>query len=1247
MDAWCDWNYDVGTFAEVNSTSPEVASAKLVPAPRGTFLMARAGAGDSTENATVFLRSPRYSATESPKCRLAIKARLLDARIAAFVVLLNGSDARPLSVDRLESQSEPPWDTFQADVGLRREKFQIVVQLSLGADSSHAVVKQIYYENCVSSAEPACDFEEGLCQWTKSDKNRPNFDWQRTSGETKPKGNSFPLIDRTYGNSSGFYLYVSQRNDVLGYRADLVGPILPGPTTSACKISFYFTVRGFGDHPPSLQVSHTDIDSGNGSVLASLSKSKSWSEALVSIPRGSKRYRLTLTVRSGLQGGGVVAIDNIRLSPWCFEGPKVLQQYMTYQGLRTLQKNAGDQSTYRFTTCGAFGRNGPALSNCDATYRGTGSNVALRGDADVPPGFQVWTVPITDTYVLNAVGARGGLGANSMQQQLLAAEQLQQEPPVGEQHDPYLGILSNRWADRATAYANLTRGDLLYISVGQAGRPACQTATGKQPAADAQLMCSTSKDGGGGGGGGATFVFLQRRGSDNISLLMVAAGGGGLGRELPPTDFNVSQAYSCGGQAGGGGSSPAPCLTKQQQQRPGNGKLAVPEGMELPNTWLRKSWRADLAGGWGCSDRQRRQPGNGSAAAAASQDSAVGGFGGGGGGCRAGGGGGGYPGGLASPYNDHRAPGLAGSSYINAALAALIFVEKNEDGRTSLDGAFELFRKPPPCPCEDVCNWLDLNFTSYRCMCSADSWKLAEDGRRCVPATGPPEVVVGMVMQDEAGRGKLSFVEIAIITVSLATAAVVVACVIACRSVRRQWKPKKKGGMRTLINDPTLTSLQHPPETLVNSLSPNLLYEFTCFSNFGNLPQISRDNLLLVKALGQGAFGEVFEGILSLGDRWDSKSVSVAVKTSSAVLSAEQAEVDFLMEALIVSKFNHPNIVKFLGVCWDSCPRYIVLELLAGGDLRSFLREQRPAEVQQTSKLTVGDMVKLSLDVAYACHHLEQNHFIHRDIAARNCLLTESGPGRVAKIADFGMARDIYRADYYRKGGRALLPVKWMPPEAFMDGVFTTKTDVWSFGVLLWEIFSMGYMPYPGVSNREVVEFVMRGGRMEPPRHAPDSIQNLMKLCWLQHSDKRPTFASAVQVLERCLEDAASVPPRSIAVEDLAPYGGGGCKAGQDFAAAAAAGLSPDDDAAAVATIAAAAAAASGQRRESSVRFSGTTLSSSDDGDNGMLEAIDSPGAASCEPLLGAAQLLFDSFRLAAPPGPLPAPPSPPPDANA
>ncbi|KAJ8401199.1 hypothetical protein AAFF_G00387810, partial [Aldrovandia affinis] len=218
------------------------------------------------------------------------------------------------------------------------------------------------------------------------------------------------------------------------------------------------------------------------------------------------------------------------------------------------------------------------------------------------------------------------------------------------------------------------------------------------------------------------------------------------------------------------------------------------------------------------------------------------------------------------------------------------------------------------------------------------------------------------------------------------------------------------------------------------------------------------------------------------------------------------------------SKFSHQNIVRCIGVSLQALPRFILLELMAGGDLKSFLRETRP-RLEQPSSLCMVDLLNVARDIARGCQYLEENQFIHRDIAARNCLLTCKGPNRVAKIGDFGMARDIYRASYYRKGGRAMLPVKWMPPEAFMEGIFTSKTDTWSFGVLLWEIFSLGYMPYPSRSNQEVLEFVTNGGRMDPPKNCPGPVYRIMTQSWQHQPEDRPNFSTILERIDYCLQD--------------------------------------------------------------------------------------------------------------------------------
>ncbi|XP_040286016.1 proto-oncogene tyrosine-protein kinase ROS [Bufo bufo] len=257
-----------------------------------------------------------------------------------------------------------------------------------------------------------------------------------------------------------------------------------------------------------------------------------------------------------------------------------------------------------------------------------------------------------------------------------------------------------------------------------------------------------------------------------------------------------------------------------------------------------------------------------------------------------------------------------------------------------------------------------------------------------------------------------------------------------------------------------------------------------------NLPNFPREDLELCVFLGSGAFGEVYQGIAKniLGSGTGSQKVAVKTLKSDAT---DQEKVEFLKEAHLMSQFHHPNILKLLGVCLYNEPQYIILELMDGGDLLSYLRGARTNSVQDTLLPTVH-LLDMSLDISRGCEYLEKLHFVHRDLAARNCLVSVkeyNNPSRKVKIGDFGLARDVYKSDYYRKKGEGLLPVRWMAPESLIDGIFSTRSDVWSFGVLLWELFSLGQQPYQGYSNMEVLHYVCSGQRMDSPDNCPDDIK--------------------------------------------------------------------------------------------------------------------------------------------------------------
>ncbi|XP_018419020.1 PREDICTED: proto-oncogene tyrosine-protein kinase ROS [Nanorana parkeri] len=282
------------------------------------------------------------------------------------------------------------------------------------------------------------------------------------------------------------------------------------------------------------------------------------------------------------------------------------------------------------------------------------------------------------------------------------------------------------------------------------------------------------------------------------------------------------------------------------------------------------------------------------------------------------------------------------------------------------------------------------------------------------------------------------------------------------------------------------------------------------------LPSFPRENLTLCDFLGSGAFGEVYEGTAKeiLGPGTGTSKVAVKTLKSDAT---DNEKVDFLKEAHLMSQFHHSNILKLLGVCLFNEPQYIILELMDGGDLLSYLRGARQNTFYEDPLLSSMDLLDISLDISRGCAYLERLHFVHRDLAARNCLVSVkeyNNPTRAVKIGDFGLARDVYKSDYYRKKGEGFLPVRWMAPESLIDGIFTNRSDVWSFGVLLWELFTLGQQPYQGYSNMEVLHYVRSGRRMDPPDNCPDDIWDLILKCWMQDPVKRPSFSRIHEQLE-------------------------------------------------------------------------------------------------------------------------------------
>uniref|UniRef100_A0A8C6YDG2 Tyrosine-protein kinase n=1 Tax=Naja naja TaxID=35670 RepID=A0A8C6YDG2_NAJNA len=259
---------------------------------------------------------------------------------------------------------------------------------------------------------------------------------------------------------------------------------------------------------------------------------------------------------------------------------------------------------------------------------------------------------------------------------------------------------------------------------------------------------------------------------------------------------------------------------------------------------------------------------------------------------------------------------------------------------------------------------------------------------------------------------------------------------------------------------------------------------------------LDHEDIVLGQRIGQGNFGEVFSGFLR------SSNTQVAVKSCRETLPNE-LKARFLQEAGILKQYSHPNIVRLIGVCTQKQPIYIVMELVKGGDFLTFLRNER-------ARLTAKELLKMMENAAAGMEYLASKHCIHRDLAARNCLVTESN---TLKISDFGMSREQVDGIYSSTSGMKQIPVKWTAPEALSYGRYSSESDVWSFGVLLWEAFSLGATPYANMSNQQTRETVEKGTRLSAPDQCPEDVYQLMLKCWEYEPQKRPSFSTILQDL--------------------------------------------------------------------------------------------------------------------------------------
>ena len=313
--------------------------------------------------------------------------------------------------------------------------------------------------------------------------------------------------------------------------------------------------------------------------------------------------------------------------------------------------------------------------------------------------------------------------------------------------------------------------------------------------------------------------------------------------------------------------------------------------------------------------------------------------------------------------------------------------------------------------------------------------------------------------------------------------------------------------------------------------------------------QYDRKNIKYIKQIGQGNFGIVYLGrAVDLVD--GEEDTLVAVKTLKEETSHESLE-EFVREAKIMLSFDHPNIIKLHGVCMQDLPYCLIFEYMNRGDLAAFLRENassvqrrfmscdRPRSRTESTlsddppSLDTEQLTDICKQVAAGMEYLSVRNHVHRDLACRNCLVkmeeTMDNDGEVTtlgniiiKIGDFGMSHNLYSHNYYRVRGQAILPIRWMAPESIIYGKFTTAADVWSFGVVMWEVFSFGLQPYYGTSNDEVTDAVRRGKNLSQPNNCPRKMYQIMKDCWNMEQDLRPTFTELHNILNEARSSVSS-----------------------------------------------------------------------------------------------------------------------------
>ncbi|XP_025910458.1 tyrosine-protein kinase BTK [Nothoprocta perdicaria] len=262
--------------------------------------------------------------------------------------------------------------------------------------------------------------------------------------------------------------------------------------------------------------------------------------------------------------------------------------------------------------------------------------------------------------------------------------------------------------------------------------------------------------------------------------------------------------------------------------------------------------------------------------------------------------------------------------------------------------------------------------------------------------------------------------------------------------------------------------------------------------------EIDPKDLTFLKELGTGQFGVVKYG------KWRGQ-YDVAIKM---IREGSMSEDEFIDEAKVMMNLSHEKLVQLYGVCTKQRPIFIITEYMANGCLLSFLREAR-------QRFQPAELLEMCKDVCEAMEYLESKQFLHRDLAARNCLVNDQG---IVKVSDFGLSRYVLDDEYTSSMG-SKFPVRWSPPEVLLYSKFSSKSDVWAFGVLMWEIYSLGKMPYERFNNSETTEHVIQGLRLYRPQQASERVYGIMYSCWHEKAEERPPFSALLAAILEVMDE--------------------------------------------------------------------------------------------------------------------------------